>query len=144
MSQPTISKCYEEIIVDPLLLYLFPEEEWTYVRELPLMGTLQIRIISERLSACLAFPAIWEEGWVGIYHQQQSKDEWRSHPYGNLSYGWGGRRKPGHGDHLLPLQSSQGRGVWSTLCPTSMQLTGAKCGCSWEVHQLTLHPLRVL
>ena len=41
------------------------------------------------------------EGWNRIYHQQRPKDKWRGLAYGGRSYGWGGRRKPGHGDHLL-------------------------------------------
>ena len=38
----------------------------------------------------------------------------------------------------------QDGGFWCTLCPTSWQLTGAKCGCSEEVHQHSLYALRVL
>ena len=68
----------------------------------------------------------------------------RSYPYGGLSYGWGRKRKPGHGDHLLLPQSRPDGGFQSTFCPTSMWLTRAKCGCSEEVHQITLYPSRVL
>ena len=71
------------------------------MRELPLMGAFQFRILWERLFTHLASPAMWGKARGGIYHQQWPKGEWRSHPYANLSYGWGERRKSGHGDHLL-------------------------------------------
>ena len=44
MSQPNIANCYEEIVEDPSLLWLFPEKEWTSLQELPLLGTLQFRL----------------------------------------------------------------------------------------------------
>ena len=37
----------------------------------------------------LSIPCNVGEGWGGIYHQQQWKDEWGSCPYGDLSHGWG-------------------------------------------------------
>ena len=49
MSRPTITKCYEEILADSSLLHLFPEKEWASNRELPLMGTLRFKVVSERL-----------------------------------------------------------------------------------------------
>ena len=72
------------------------------------------------------------------------KDKWGGCSYGSPSFGWSGRRKPGHGDHLLPPQSSQGGGLWSALCPTLVWLSGTKCSFSEEFHQLTLSPMGVL
>ena len=63
MSQPTITKCHDNIVKDPTLLWLFPEE-WMSVWELPLLGTLQFKIILERLFAHIASPAIWGKAWV--------------------------------------------------------------------------------
>ena len=40
MSWLMISKCYEEILADPSLLWLFLEEEWRSIHELPFLGTL--------------------------------------------------------------------------------------------------------
>ena len=54
-----ISKCYEEILVDPSLLQLFPEEEWRSICKLPFLGTVQFWVVSERLFACLMSPALW-------------------------------------------------------------------------------------
>ena len=45
-------------------------------------------------------------------------------------------------DYLLPPQANQAWGFWCIFCPTSVQLAGAKCGCSEEVPQLSLYPLR--
>ena len=53
-------------------------------------------------------------------------------------------RKPWHGEHLLPLWSSQDGGLWCTHHLTLMQLTRAKCSYSEEVHQHPLYPSRVL
>ena len=64
MSWPTIVKCYEEILEDPSLLQLFPEVEWTSVRELPHMGTLWFRIVLEKFFAHLTSPAMWEKAGV--------------------------------------------------------------------------------
>ena len=50
--------------MDPLLLHLFPEEEWTSIRELPLMVNLWFRIVSERLFTHLTSPAMW--GRAGV------------------------------------------------------------------------------
>ena len=48
----TISKCYEEILADPSLWQLFPEEEWRSMHELPFLGALQFWIVLERLFSC--------------------------------------------------------------------------------------------
>ena len=64
MSWPTISTCYKEILVNPSLLCLFPEEEWTSIRELPLMGAFRFSVVLERLFACLISPAMWGKAGV--------------------------------------------------------------------------------
>ena len=64
MSQPTTSKCHEEILVDPSLLCLFPEEECKSIRELPLMGTLRFRVTLKRHLAHLTSPAMWGKARV--------------------------------------------------------------------------------
>ena len=58
MSWPTIAKCYQEIVKDPSMPQLFPQEEWMSVWELPLLGAVWFRIISERLFAHLTSPAM--------------------------------------------------------------------------------------
>ena len=64
MSWPTKSKCFKEIVEDSSKLWLLPKEEWTSIRELPLMGALQFRVILERLFTYLTSPAIWGKTWV--------------------------------------------------------------------------------
>ena len=73
MSWPTIAKCYEEIINDPSLLQLFPEEEWVSVQELLLFGALWFRIISERLFAHLTSPAMWGKAMVEFITNNSQK-----------------------------------------------------------------------
>ena len=64
MSQLTISKCYEEILVDPSLLQLFLGEEWRSICELPFLGALQFQIVLERPFAHLTSPLLWEKARV--------------------------------------------------------------------------------
>ena len=64
MSWPNIAKCYDEIVEDPSLLQLFPEKGCTSLWELPLLGTFQFRLISERPFACIASFDMW--GNVGV------------------------------------------------------------------------------
>ena len=58
MSWPHIVKCYNDIVEDPSLLWLFLEKEWTSLWELPLLSTLQFRLILERSFTCIASPDI--------------------------------------------------------------------------------------
>ena len=64
MSQSNIAKCYDEIVKDPCLLWLFPEKECTSLWELPLLGSLWFRLISKRLFTCTASPDMW--GKTGV------------------------------------------------------------------------------
>ena len=64
MSQPSTAKCYDKIVKDPSLLWLFPEKECTSLWELPLLGALQFRLILERLFAHIATPDMW--GKTGV------------------------------------------------------------------------------
>ena len=59
MSWPNIAKCYDEIVEDPSLLWLFLEKECPSLWELPLLGTLWFRLILERLFAHIASPDMW-------------------------------------------------------------------------------------
>ena len=59
MSWPTIAKCYEEIAEDPTVLHLFSPEEYSSIQELPCLGTLWFRLISEGCFACIASPNNW-------------------------------------------------------------------------------------
>ena len=59
MLQRNIAKCYDEIVEDPSLLWLFLEKECMLVWELLQWGALQFRIILERLFAHIASPDIW-------------------------------------------------------------------------------------
>ena len=51
MSKPSIVRCYNELVEDPSLLRLFSAEECTSLLKLPIMGALQFRLISEKVSA---------------------------------------------------------------------------------------------
>ena len=115
MSWPNIDKCYYKIVKDPSLLWLFPEKECTSLGELPLFGTLQFRLI------CITHTS-----------QKISGEATSMVILGKLGYG----------DHLLPPRSSQNLGLWHTLQPTSMWLTGAKHCCSEKIHQHPLYPLQ--
>ena len=140
MSQPNIAKYYDNIVEHLSLLWIFLEKECTLLWELPFLGALQFRLISERLFACIASPDMWgKTGGRGI-NLYWLEDQWGSHTYGNPNYRWGRGRKYGYGDHLLLPWSSQNGGLWCTLCPTSMGLTGAKCGCSEKIHQHPMYP----
>ena len=59
-----ISKCYEEILADPSLHQLFPEDEWRSICELPFLGHLQFWVVSERLFTHLTSPSIWRKARV--------------------------------------------------------------------------------
>ena len=141
MSWPTIVECYDDIVEDPYLLQLFLEKEWTSIQKLPLLHTLQFRIILERLFACIASPAIWRKARMEFVTSSGPKISGKATAIAILVTDGVGGRKPGHGDHLLWPWSIQDGGFWCTLYPTSMQPTGAKCGCSEELHQHSLYPL---
>ena len=136
MSQPNIAKCYDEIVEDPSQLWLYQEKEYSSLWEVPLLGAVQFKLISERPFTCISSPDIWGRmGWS--LSPTLAKDQWGSHPHSDPNYRWGRRRKHGYGDHLLLPWSSQDAGLWCTLYPTSMWLARAKCGCSEKMHQ---HP----
>ena len=64
MSWLNIVKCYNEIVKDPSLLWLFLETECTSLWELSVLGALQFRLISERHFTYVASPDIWRK--VGV------------------------------------------------------------------------------
>ena len=64
MSKPSIATCYDELVEDPSLQGLFLGEECTSLLELPVMGTLQFRLISEKFFTQVSFPMIW--GKTGV------------------------------------------------------------------------------
>ena len=49
---------------DPTLLHLFSLEKYSSTQELPCLGTLQFRLISEDFFACIASPDKW--GKIGV------------------------------------------------------------------------------
>ena len=51
--------CYDDIVKDPSLLWLFPKRECTSLWELPVLGPLQFRLISERVFTCVPSSDIW-------------------------------------------------------------------------------------
>ena len=61
MSKPNIAECYDEIVKDPSLLGLFLGKECTSLLELPVMGALQSRLISQRFFIQVASPTIWRK-----------------------------------------------------------------------------------
>ena len=66
MTQPNIAKCYDDIVKDPSLLWLFLEKECTSLQELPPLGALWFRLISERLFTCIVSPDMWGKTRVGF------------------------------------------------------------------------------
>ena len=62
MPKLMISKCYKEILEVPSLWWLFPEEEWRFICELPFLVALWI--VSERLIAQLSSPSMWGQAGV--------------------------------------------------------------------------------
>ena len=64
MLRPNIARCYNELLEDPSLLHLFPEKEGISFQELPLLGTLQFRLISDRFFVHTASPTNWRKTGV--------------------------------------------------------------------------------
>ena len=91
MSWPTIAKCYEDIVEDPSLLWLFLWEEYSSIQELPCFGTLQFRLISEEIFYMHCFSWHLGEHQGGISHPNQSKEEWRNHQVSSSHHWWGRR-----------------------------------------------------
>ena len=65
-SQPQlmISGCYDELLVDPTLLQMFPEDEWTSIHKLPYLGALHCHVVSEGLFNQLISPELWGQARV--------------------------------------------------------------------------------
>ena len=61
MSKPSIARCFDELVEYPSLLGLFLGEECTSLLELPVVGALQLRLISERFFTQVWSPTIWEK-----------------------------------------------------------------------------------
>ena len=57
--QPTLSDCYNELMVDPSLLQSFSEDEWMSAHGLPYLHALCFGIVSERLFTLLTSPVLW-------------------------------------------------------------------------------------
>ena len=61
MLWPSVVRCYDEIVEDASILWLFPEKECTSFWELPVLGVLWLKLISEGLFAHIAFHDIWRK-----------------------------------------------------------------------------------
>ena len=61
MSKPSIARCYDKLVEDLSLLGLFSGEEYMSLLELPVMGTLWFRLISEKFFARVLSPTIWRK-----------------------------------------------------------------------------------
>ena len=129
------------MVEDPSLLWLFLEKECTSLHELPLLGALPFRLISERLFTHLPSPDTWGKTRVEFITNTSWKISGKTTPMVILITDGVGEGNE-YGDHLLPPWSSQNWGLWCTLQPTSKWLTEAKCGCSEKIHQHPLYPLR--
>ena len=132
----------KEILEYPSLLHLFPEEEWTSVKVLSLMGTLQFRVMSNGFLAHLASPARCGQAGMGFLTYNGSKISGEATPTVILIRD--GMREGKLGlviifcHHIqVKLEASE---VFSPLL--SAWLTGAKHGGSVEVYQITLYPIR--
>ena len=143
MSWPTIAKCYDDIAMDPSLLWLFPEE-CTSIQELPLLGTLWFRIISERLFICITSPAIWGKARMEFITSRGWKISREAIPMVILVTDGVEEGNLGMVTTLCHNIQAKMEVFWCTLYPTSAWLAKAKCGCSEEVHQHSLYPSRVL
>ena len=73
MPQLMITKCYEEILVDPSLQWLFLKEEWRSFHELPFLGTLQFWMVVERLFSHLSSPSMWGQAGVEFFSGSSQK-----------------------------------------------------------------------
>ena len=64
MSWPIIAKCYEDIVEDLTLLWLFSLKEYSSIQRPHCLGALQFRLILEGLFTCIAPPDNW--GKMGV------------------------------------------------------------------------------
>ena len=138
-----ISKCYEEILEDPSLWWLFPEEEWKSICKLPFLGTLQFWIVIRETVHLSVIPINVGIGQSGVHLKQQPENEWWDHPYGSFGNQWGGRGKSGHGDCLLSPWPGIGGVIGNTLHLMSVRLSWTKHSSSENICQLTIPPMGV-
>ena len=61
MSKPSIARCYDKLVEDPSLQGLYLGEECMSLLELPVVGTLWFRFISEKFFAWVSSLTIWEK-----------------------------------------------------------------------------------
>ena len=66
MPKPNEAECCDEIVEGPSLLGLFLGKECMSLLELPVMGVLWFRLISEEFFTCVASPTIWGRTGVGF------------------------------------------------------------------------------
>ena len=64
MSKSSIASCYDKLVEDPSLQGLFSGEVYMSLLELPVMGALQFRLISEKFFAQVSSLTIW--GKTGV------------------------------------------------------------------------------
>ena len=64
MPRLLIAPCYEEILVDPSLWWLFPEGEWRCAHSS--LGALWCQIVSEQPFAHLSSPLMWRQARVDV------------------------------------------------------------------------------
>ena len=147
MSRPTIAECYDDVIKDPSLLQLFPEKKYV-ISSTPTLGCSPIQDYFSKdfcLLPTIASPTMC--GKVGMEFITSNGQKISGETILMVilvTDGVGEGKLSEHGDHLPSPQSSQDGGFQCNLCPSSTQLTRAKCGCNEEVHQHSLYPSRVL
>ena len=100
MSWPTIVKCYEEIVEDLTLLWLFLPEEYSSVQGLPCLCALQFILIWRGFSPMLPLLAMGKDQG-GIFHPNWSEGEWGSYQVGDPHHQWGRREGLGYCDGFL-------------------------------------------
>ena len=135
-----IFKCYEEVLEDPPLWWLFPEEEWRSIHELPILGALLLWIVSERLFTHLSSPSMWEKVRVEFILGSGWKISGDIIPMAVLIIQKGGRGKPGHGDYLLLPWSGKGGVTGTALHLMPVGLSQTEHSSSENICQLPLPP----
>ena len=142
MSCLTISKCYEEILVDPSLWQLFLEEEWRFIHKLPFLGTPQFWIVSERLFSHLMSPSMWGKARVEFITSNGQKISGEIAPMAVLVTN--GVEEGSLGMGTTFCHHDQVKVEPLELLPTLLQwLSQTECSGGKDICQFTLPPVQV-
>ena len=109
----------------------------------PTYGCFQIQSYIGETFHLLNIPCNVGEGWVEFITNNSQKIRGKAIPMVVLvKIEWEKETWAWWPPFAATLKPSGG--LWSALCPMSAWLSGTRCGCNEEVHQLTLSPTGVL